>query len=624
MTSARWGTSSQELDCRPPDLEEPRRRTRAEGERHVSESLGRGDLRKRGELSSDEEFGTRSADRDERRFVERIGGSTADTRGRSEFGTAGRTEGEFPSDRLGLVKIEAVSFAEALKEIRRRFGDDVSIVHTRVIRRKGMLGVLGATGVDVYVTGRSEFEAWRGHADDRSLRGTLEPKSRSADLGLPSRTVRSSAESASHLYSSAKADRTPPQDESSQMGSSQFGPGPHFGENTLFGPVPTPRAESGPLPGNVGAGRVPISPGYREPEEVVAALERLSKKIGDVMANRAGPDSTSLPTVRPRSSTQPVEGSAMGLRSGSQESGLTRGNPRAEEAQHDEGLPARASQDPAPETEPTNSGGTHPVVAAAKRMLEEWGVSSVTATELLGRLSRRSLPRLSGDLRECRQLAKLSLRELIRPKLPPARPIPRPERARRRLVTLVGPTGVGKTTTLAKLGALFSITEHAKVGFVTLDTYRIGAVDQLRRYADIIRVPLEVVTPETSLHQAIDRLGDAEVILIDTAGRSQKDADRIHELREMLSEIGDLDVHLCLALSASPEAILAAAENFRVVGYSRLLITKLDEAYRHGVLLDLFARAKTPVSYLTTGQEVPDDIHPATLERLEDLILGED
>ena len=191
-------------------------------------------------------------------------------------------------------------------------------------------------------------------------------------------------------------------------------------------------------------------------------------------------------------------------------------------------------------------------------------------------------------------------------------------------MTLVGPTGVGKTTTLAKLGALFSITEHAKVGFVTLDTYRIGAVDQLRRYADIIRVPLEVVTPETSLHQAIDRLGDAEVILIDTAGRSQKDADRIHELREMLSEIGDLDVHLCLALSASPEAILAAAENFRVVGYSRLLITKLDEAYRHGVLLDLFARAKTPVSYLTTGQEVPDDIHPATLERLEDLILGED
>ena len=167
--SARWGTSSQKLDCRPPDLEEPPRRTRAEGERHVSESLGRGDLRKCGELNSDAEFGTRSADRDERRFVERIGGSTADARGRSEFGTAGRSGGELSSVRLGLVKIEAVSFAEALKEIRRRFGDDVSIVHTRVIRRRGVLGVLGATGVEVYVTGRSEFEAWRGHADDRSL-----------------------------------------------------------------------------------------------------------------------------------------------------------------------------------------------------------------------------------------------------------------------------------------------------------------------------------------------------------------------------------------------------------------------------------------------------------------------
>ncbi len=614
MLSARWGTSSQKLDCRPPDLEEPPRRTRAEGERHVSESLGRGDLRKRGELNSDAEFGTRSADRDERRFVERIGGSTADARGRSEFGTAGRSGGELSSDRLGLVKIEAVSFAEALKEIRRRFGDDVSIVHTRVIRRRGVLGVLGATGVEVYVTGRSEFEAWRGHADDRSLRETFEPTSRPSEQGAQPRVGRRPAASASHLYSSVTADRSP----------SLVEPSPHTGENTLFGPGPSPRAETARLPGSVGAGSAPILAGQREPEELVAALERLSKKIGDVMADRADPDSTSLPAVRPRSDVQPTAASAVGSGTGSQEREYSQTNSWVEETPVDEGLPTRTSQDQSPQAESIKPGGTHPVVAAAKRMLEEWGVSSVTATELLGRLSRRSLPRLSGDLRECRQLAKLSLRDLIRPKLPPARPIPRPGRARRRLVTLVGPTGVGKTTTLAKLGALFSITEHARVGFVTLDTYRIGAVDQLRRYADIIRVPLEVVTPETSLHQAIDRLGDAEVILIDTAGRSQKDADRIHELREMLSEIGDLEVHLCLALSASPEAILAAAENFRVVGYSRLLITKLDEAYRHGVLLDLFARAKTPVSYLTTGQEVPDDIHPATLERLEDLILGED
>ena len=262
-------------------------------------------------------------------------------------------------------------------------------------------------------------------------------------------------------------------------------------------------------------------------------------------------------------------------------------------------------------------------MVAAKKILEEWGVSSPIAAELLGKLSQRSLPTLSNDRSECRELARLQLRELIRPKLPPARPIPRPSAGKRRLVSLVGPTGVGKTTTLAKLGALFRITEGVKVGFITLDTYRIGAVDQLRRYADIIQVPLEVVSPGSDLHEAIERLGDVEVILIDTAGRSQKDADRIHELRSMLEGIGELEVHLCLALSASPEAILAAAENFKVVGYSRILITKLDEAYRHGVLLDLFQRAKTPVSYVTVGQEVPDDIHNATPERLEDLLLGD-
>ena len=134
------------------------------------------------------------------------------------------------------------------------------------------------------------------------------------------------------------------------------------------------------------------------------------------------------------------------------------------------------------------------MVSAAKQLLEEWGVSHEIATDLLGQLSRRRLPSLVRDARECRDLARLQLRELIRPKLPPARPIPRSEGGRRRLVTLVGPTGVGKTTTLAKLGALFRISEGASVGFVTLDTYRIGAADQLRRYADIIQVPLEALT----------------------------------------------------------------------------------------------------------------------------------
>ena len=472
------------------------------------------------------------------------------------------------------MRIEAPSYAEALREIRGRYGDEVSIVHTRVIRRKGVLGVLGATGVEVYVTGRGEYEEWQ--RDSRPL-PTPADAARTISSGFPTMP---------HMPPTAagttdRSPETPP----------AAAPGFDIRRVTEHREAVLPQR--------------PQDASEQSSEDLVGALERLSRKIGDVVSeqDRAAPRGTPVgpPPAAPQrndfESTSPAE---------------------AEAPEGDALLEGRRS----------SPGGTHPVVSAAKKLLEEWGVSAAVSAELLGRLSQRSLPTLAGNLRECRELARLQLREPVRPKLPPVRPVTRPAAGTQRIISLVGPTGVGKTTTLAKLGALFRITEQLKVGFITLDTYRIGAVDQLRRYADIIQVPLEVVSPGADLSEAVERLGDVEVILIDTAGRSQKDADRIHELRAMFEGMGlvgknEFEVHLCLALSAAPEAILAAADNFKVVGYSRILITKLDEAYRHGVLLELFQRAKAPVSYLTVGQEVPDDIHAATPERLEDLLLGE-
>ena len=533
---------------------------------------------------------------------------------------------------LGLVRVEAPTYAEALREIRQRFGDDVSIVHTRVIRRKGMLGVLGATGVEVYVTGRGEYEEWRRHPGSNAHQVPRESTSRVSRDGVNPATP-----ALGNGRSDALDPRNPPWAQPNAVVRSKTDnpwgiAGDHAPDSHGFDArrVTDRSRRTGATQTNAKAAPT----GETDPDNVVRALERLSKKIGHVMAEsgqRVEPQrpgqrgpldptrggdafSSRIPgnygpgTPRPRASGVEPRGSA--------------GSPRGD---HPKSPAPREEERPSAPLEPKTRGPglTHPVVVAAKRVLEEWGVSAPICAELLGKLSRRSLTTLSGDRVECRELARLQLRELIRPKLPPSRPIPRPLPGKRRIVSLVGPTVVGKTTTLAKLGALFRITEQSRVGFITLDTYRIGAVDQLRRYADIIQVPLEVVSPGSNLPEAIERLGDVEVILIDTAGRSQKDADRIHELRSMLQGIGELEVHLCLALSASPEAILAAAENFKVVGYSRILITKLDEAYRHGVLLDLFQRAKTPVSYVTVGQEVPDDIHTATPERLEDLILGE-
>lgn len=501
---------------------------------------------------------------------------------------------------MGLVRIESTSYSEALREIRERYGDDVRIVHTRVIRRKGLIGVLGATGVEVYVTGRGEYEDWRRHP--ASLDTVLPPREGSPtrdatgpesamDLPIPSLSIppeiartlgrgEPSAESVPAPTAGARSAGSP-NGGTADTGTSAAPPreGGRDGARDAVSSdaVFSDAVSSDAVPsGRVPPDAEPIAAGPRDTgRDVLAALERLSRHVGNVVSERAN-------------------ASAAAPRSGSGGTGRR------------------------------NSGSpNHPVVLAAKRFLEERGYSTGVAADLLGKLSRRKLPVLRPDEAACRDLARRQLRELVRPKLPPTRPIPRPEGGRRRLISLVGPTGVGKTTTLAKLASMFRITERSKVGFITIDTYRIGAVEQLRRYAEIIQVPLEVVTPGTDLPEAIERLGDAEVIFVDTAGRSQKDADRLHELRDTLAGVGELEVHLCLALNAAPPAILAAAENFRLVNYSRILLTKLDEAYHHGVLLDLFQRAKTPVSYLTCGQEVPDDIRPATLERLEDLLLGD-
>ena len=192
---------------------------------------------------------------------------------------------------------------------------------------------------------------------------------------------------------------------------------------------------------------------------------------------------------------------------------------------------------------------------------------------------------------------------------------------RPKVVALVGPTGVGKTTTLAKLAAHFQLVEKKRVGLVTLDCYRIGAIEQLRRYAEILGLPLRTVTQPGNTAEAIEGFSDCDVILVDTAGRSQKDQERLVEVRDLLGEIGEVEVHLCLSLATAPEAMFAATESFRLVGYDRIIFTKRDESYRKGYLWDLFGLSQAPVSYVTCGQEVPEDIQEATREDICEMIV---
>lgn len=203
----------------------------------------------------------------------------------------------------------------------------------------------------------------------------------------------------------------------------------------------------------------------------------------------------------------------------------------------------------------------------------------------------------------------------------PTRPLDQAARARR-VMALIGPTGVGKTTTIAKLAARFALAEGRKVGLVTVDTYRIAAVDQLRTYAEIIEVPLRTVLSPGELHQAVHAMEDKDVILIDTAGRSPNDRMRLNQLRGFLAAAEADEVHLVVSAASSRASAAKAVENFLPLGANRLIITKLDEAETFGTVLNVAAAAASPVSYVTAGQEVPDDIAPADSRRLAELVMG--
>ncbi len=209
-------------------------------------------------------------------------------------------------------------------------------------------------------------------------------------------------------------------------------------------------------------------------------------------------------------------------------------------------------------------------------------------------------------------------RAVIRKRLPPARP---PwERDARRLLALVGPTGVGKTTTIAKIAARALLEAHLKVQLVTVDTYRIGASEHISRYGEILGIPVPVARDAAALNQALARTADADLVLIDTAGRS--DAEALRAQAELLRSAPGVETHLVLSAAAGAREMTAAARRYRDYDLRRLVLTKLDEADGPGSVLAAAAAVGAPISCLADGQRVPDDLHAATGPRLVELVLG--
>lgn len=188
-------------------------------------------------------------------------------------------------------------------------------------------------------------------------------------------------------------------------------------------------------------------------------------------------------------------------------------------------------------------------------------------------------------------------------------------------VNVLGPTGVGKTTTIAKMAARSVLEKKKKIGFITTDTYRIGAIEQLKTYAALLQAPVEVVYNENDYKQAIENLAHLDLIFIDTAGRNYKEAKYINDVQKLINFDEDVESYLVLSTTSKESDMATIIELFLRLPIEKFIFTKVDETNSIGAMFNLMIKYNKGLAYYTNGQEVPEDIEEASIEGLLDLFF---
>lgn len=258
------------------------------------------------------------------------------------------------------------------------------------------------------------------------------------------------------------------------------------------------------------------------------------------------------------------------------------------------------------------------IQAIRSRLLEQ-GVTEEVTAEILKQLMELTRPGHQWQAEEAREACRKIVTDMLASKAHTSAGLERSVQ----YAFFFGPTGVGKTTTIAKMAANSMLKEKRKIGFITADTYRMAAVEQLKTYANILNVPMEVVFQPKEMVTAMERLSDCDLIFIDTAGRNFRNDEYVQGIRELVEHGTNSVNYLVLSLTSKYSDMKAIIQNFSEVPVKQVIFTKADETHSYGTMLNVSEEMKLSLSYVTTGQNVPDDIMVATPALVSSMVVGD-